>query len=157
MRAGLAMGLRLGAGGRRGALPQIVLTAVGVAVGVTLVLLTLTVLPAMEGHRLAGVVDPELRLDTGHLPNSATAWAPLEDTTVCAVAERPHSRPDRRPQRANHSRTKAAFKDMLRRHGPDSPNARPTQRASPTFGPPSNASNGASPRPGEYAGRHRGH
>jgi hypothetical protein len=56
MRAGLAMGLRLGAGGRRGALPQIVLTAVGVAVGVTLVLLTLTVLPAMEGHRLAGVV-----------------------------------------------------------------------------------------------------
>jgi hypothetical protein len=44
------MGLRLGGGGRRGALSHIALTAVGVAVGVTLVLLTLTVLPALQGR-----------------------------------------------------------------------------------------------------------
>jgi hypothetical protein len=55
MRAGLAMGLRLSAGGRRGAAPQMALTVAGVAVGVMLVLLTLTVLPAMQSrdHRRA--------------------------------------------------------------------------------------------------------
>ena len=48
MRAVLGAGLRLGA--RRGALSQLGLTVVGVATGMTLVLLTLTVLPALQGR-----------------------------------------------------------------------------------------------------------
>jgi hypothetical protein len=48
------MGIRMGGGGRRGALSYLWLTAVGVAIGVSLVLLTLTALPALQGREFRG-------------------------------------------------------------------------------------------------------